>query len=64
MIVVAIHATNRNDIYGVAGYPDFQNRGGKADKYAEFIDNELYAFIKKKAGVRKFNSVVIAGLHL
>jgi len=64
LVIVGIHAINRDDIYGVAGYPDYQNRGSKADKYAEFIDNELYAFIKKKAGVRKFNSVVIAGSSL
>ena len=64
LIIVAIHAGNRNEDYGVAGYPDFENRGNSADKYAAFIDNELYADIKKKAGVRKFNSVVIAGASL
>lgn len=63
-VVVAIHATNRNQWYGVAGKPDFDNRGDKADKYAAFIDNELYAFIKKMTGVRKFNSVAIAGVSL
>lgn len=64
LIIVAVTATGRNEIYGLAGYPDYQNRGSKADKYAEFIDNELYAFIKKRAAVRKFNSVVIAGCSL
>ncbi len=64
VIIVGIKANNRNDIYGVAGYPDYENRGSKADKYAQFIDNELYAFIKKRAGVRKFNSVVMAGCSL
>lgn len=65
LIVVAIHAgSNREDIYGVAGYPDYQNRGSKADKYANFIDDELYPFVKKKAGVRKFNTVVLAGSSL
>jgi len=64
LLVVAIHAGNRNEEYGVAGYSDFQNRGSKADKYAEFIDNELYPFIKKQAGVRKFNSIVFAGTSL
>ncbi len=43
LLVVAIHSRNRNEDYGVAGYPDFQNRGNKADKYADFIDDELYA---------------------
>ncbi len=65
LVVVAIHAgSNRQDIYGVAGYPDYQNRGSKAGKYADFIDNELYPFVKKKAGVRKFNTVVLAGSSL
>ncbi len=64
VIVVGIKATNREDIYGVAGHPDYEKRGSKADKYADFIDNELYAFVKKRAGVRKFNSVVMAGVSL
>lgn len=64
LLVVAIKATKRDDIYGVAGYPDYQNHGNRADKYAEFIDDELYPFIKKRAGVRKFNSVVIAGTSM
>ena len=64
LIIVAIHAGNRDEEYGVAGYPDFKNRGNRADKYAEFIDDELYAFVKKKAGVRKFNSIGFAGTSL
>lgn len=61
LLVVGIHAANRDKIYGVAGYPDYLGRGSKADQYADFIDNELYAFVKKRAGVRKFKSVIIAG---
>ena len=49
LLVVAVHAGKREDWYGVAGKPDFEKRGGKADKYAAFIDNELYAYIKKKS---------------
>lgn len=64
LLVVAIHAVQREQIYGVAGQPDFQQRGNRADKYAAFIDKELYAAIKKKAGVRKFKSVAIAGTSL
>lgn len=64
LVVVAIHADNRSEEYGVAGFPDFQGRGAKADKYAEFIDNELYFDIKKKSGVRKFKSIAIAGTSL
>ena len=64
LIVVGIHAGDRMKEYGVAGFPDYQKHGDKADNYAAFIDDELYAFTKKKAGVRKFKSVVIAGCSL
>ncbi len=64
LIVVAVHAGDRMKEYGVAGFPDYKNNGDKADKYAAFIDDELYAFTKKKAAVRKFKSVVLAGCSL
>ncbi|MGF2414113.1 alpha/beta hydrolase [Ferruginibacter sp.] len=64
LIVVGIVAGDRTKEYGVSDNPDFMQRGDKADNYAAFIDNELYAFAKKKAGVRKFKSVVFAGSSL
>lgn len=64
VVVVAIHAGDRMQEYGVAGKPDYEKRGSKADHYDAFVNNELYPFIKKKAGVRKFNAVVIAGASL
>ena len=64
LLVVGIEPVDRMQEYGVAGYPDYKNNGGRADKYAAFIDDELYAFVKKKAGVRKFNTVVLAGFSL
>ena len=64
LIVVGIHTGDRLKEYGVAGIPDHKNQGSKADKYAAFIDDELYAFVKKKAGVRKFRSIVMAGCSL
>lgn len=64
VVVVAIHAGDRMQEYGVAGKPDYEKRGSKADHYDEFVNNELYPFIKKKTGVRKFNMVVIAGASL
>jgi len=64
LIVVGINAGDRMQEYGVADYPDYKNQGSKADKYAMFIDDELYAFVKKKAAVRKFNSVAMAGCSL
>ncbi len=60
LIVVGIYG-NEKDEYGVSGYKAYQNQGDKADHYSAFIDDELYPFAKKKAGVRKFSSVVISG---
>ena len=64
LLIVGILAGDRTKEYGVAGYPDFMNRGDKAAYYDKFINDELYFFAKKKATVRKFNSVVIAGCSL
>jgi enterochelin esterase-like enzyme len=64
LLVVGIAAGDRTKEYGVSEQPDFMNRGDKADKYAAFIDDELYPFAKKKATVRKFKSVVLAGSSL
>lgn len=64
LVVVAINAFARMQEYGVAGYPDYQSNGASAEKYSAFIDDELYPFIKKMTGVRKFNSITIAGCSL
>jgi enterochelin esterase-like enzyme len=64
LLVVAINAVDRMQEYGVAGYPDYQNNGTDAEKYAAFVDDELIPFIKKKSGVRKFNSITFAGSSL
>ncbi|MEP6951285.1 MAG: alpha/beta hydrolase-fold protein [Ginsengibacter sp.] len=64
LLVVAINAFDRMQEYGVAGYADYKNNGASAEKYASFIDDELYPFIKKRTGVRKFNSITIAGCSL
>jgi enterochelin esterase-like enzyme len=61
LVVVAIHKGNRMQEFGVAGFPDYKNNGSDAQKYSSFIDNELYPFVKKRSGVRKFASVTIAG---
>lgn len=46
-IVVGIHAGERMQEYGVAGYPDYKNRGSKAGRYAKFITTELLLFVRK-----------------
>jgi enterochelin esterase-like enzyme len=64
LTIVGIHAGDRMKEYGVAGLPDYQGHGDKADNYAAFIDDELYPFAKNKAGIRKFKSVVMTGCSL
>ena len=64
LIIVGIAAGDRTKEYGVSEQADFMKRSDKADNYSKFIENELYAFAKKNAGVRKFKSVAIAGCSL
>jgi enterochelin esterase-like enzyme len=64
LVIVGIHSGDRMQEYGVSGYPNFKNNGTDAAKYSAFVDDELYPFIKKKTGVRKFNSITIAGSSL
>lgn len=64
LIAVGIHSDDRMQELGVAEYPDYKNNGAGALKYSSFINDELYLFIKKKTGVRKFNSITIAGCSL
>lgn len=64
LVVVGIHSEDRMQEYGIADNPDYKNNGSDAAKYAAFVDDELYPFIKKKTGVRKFNSITIAGCSL
>ena len=46
-IAVGIHAGERIQEYGVAGYPDYKNRGSKAGRYAKFVTSELLPYIQK-----------------
>ncbi len=64
LVIVAIHAGDRMQEYGIADRPDFMKRGSKAKHYNDFVDNELLPFIKKRSGIRKFKSVAIAGWSL
>lgn len=64
LVVVAIHTDDRIKELGIADYPDYKNNGAAAAKYSAFVYDELYFFIKKKTGVRKFSSITIAGCSL
>ncbi len=61
LVIVGVRAGNRLEEYGVAEKSGKAVAGGKADHYDSFFNNELYLYAKKRAGVRKFRSVAIAG---
>lgn len=61
VVIVGIHAGNRTQEYGISDNAKAGGAGEKADHYLSFVNNELYPYVKKKVGVRKFNTVTIAG---
>lgn len=46
-VLVAIHAGDRIQEYGVAAQADYMNRGSKAGLYTDFVLTELLPYIKK-----------------
>lgn len=65
VLCAAIHCgTERKLEYGVAGVPDFANRGSKAGLYSEFVRKELLPFIREKYLVYTFKETVFAGFSL
>lgn len=46
IIVAAVHAGDRMQEFGVSKSSDYKGRGNKADKYKEFITQELLPFIQ------------------
>ena len=64
LVVIGVESGDRMQEYGVADKPDYLGRGRKAGLYDAFINDELYPYAKKESGVRKFQSVVIAGCSL
>jgi enterochelin esterase-like enzyme len=64
LVIVGVEAGDRFQEFGVADKPDYTGIGIKASFYDAFINNELFPYVKKKSGVRKFQSMVIAGWSL
>lgn len=65
LMVVAIHAgEERIQEYGVAGEPDFKNRGAKANLYTRFIIDELLPAVYKETGFSNFKTTAYAGFSL
>jgi len=65
LLVVAIHAgEERLQEYGIAGKPDYKNRGDKADLYTQFVVTELLPQIHETTGIEHFESTAFAGFSL
>ncbi len=64
-IVVAIHAGDRMQEYGVAGKPDFKKRGSRAKEYTRFVMTELLPYVEYNYSVsKKPEERAIAGFSL
>ncbi|WP_354335521.1 alpha/beta hydrolase-fold protein [Pedobacter sp. CG_S7] len=65
VVVIAIHAcADRLQEYGVAGVPDFQQRGAKAGEYAQFIKEELFPFLLQQLALPINGITAFAGFSL
>ncbi|MEJ5961223.1 alpha/beta hydrolase [Pedobacter immunditicola] len=65
VLVVAIKASaNRSQEYGVAGVPDFKQRGAMATAYTLFITDELIPFLHTQLNRRIDGKTAFAGFSL
>jgi enterochelin esterase-like enzyme len=65
VFVAAIHAgPGRLQEYGIAGKPDYQQRGAKADLYTQFILTEFLPFLQNHIRIKSFDTVAFAGVSL
>jgi enterochelin esterase-like enzyme len=65
VIVLAVKASDdRMQEYGVAGIPDFQKRGAKADLYSAFITTELLPWIDANSKQKINGCRVIGGFSM
>lgn len=65
VLTVGIKAGEERQLeYGIAGRPDFKNRGSKADQYNDFIIRELLPAIFEQTSILSFASYAIAGFSL
>jgi enterochelin esterase-like enzyme len=65
LFCVGIHCgAERKREYGVAGFPDFKQRGDKADEYTLFIFDELLPYIRTTYHVHSFREKCFCGFSL
>lgn len=64
-ICLGVHAgPDRKQEYGVIGYPDFLQRGSRADAYAHFLLHECIPFFTESYAINKLHSVHCGGFSL
>ncbi|MFD1139668.1 alpha/beta hydrolase [Larkinella insperata] len=64
-VLVAIHAGDRIQEYGVAAQADYLHRGAKAGVYTEFVKHELVPYVQKQYRVsQQPTEAVFAGFSL
>jgi enterochelin esterase-like enzyme len=64
-ICLGVHAgPERKQEYGVIGYPDYMQRGNKADAYAHFILHECIPGCKEKLSIAHLHSIHSGGFSL
>lgn len=64
-ICVGVHAgVDRIQEYGVAGIPDYMQRGSKAGLYTQFILHELLPLVKQQSGFSTFTKYHTLGFSL
>lgn len=65
LICVGVHAgPERKQEYGVAGIPDYMQRGASAGAYASFILKELMPLLHDKTAAIRFDKKYLAGFSL
>lgn len=65
VVVVAVHAGDRMQEYGVAGHLDYKGRGLKAKSYSRFIREELIPYLHYRYSITtEVKHMAIAGFSL
>jgi len=65
LVCVGIHAgANRKQEYGVAGFPDYMQRGDKAAHYHAFLFSELIPHVKLLSSIHTFKEKYFLGFSL
>lgn len=65
LVVVALHAgSERRREYGVAGRPDYMNRGDKAKAYQQFVIEEVFLLLHRVLPGRTIGHRWLAGFSL